>query len=203
MTDDPVLDVEVAFAAQAEARLSQERTQRMLRRVVVLTAAVLVALSVATLLFVVSAVSRAADAAVAAERASKGNRELLAAFRDAQAAAAEAEQLRRAASDERLQTALGVVEQRRLDAERRQTAQLQLVLDLLVEEVRAPENREQPTHSHRRSSPRPVPRLAPRPSSSPSSRPSGSPQPQPSPQPSPSPSCATGQPVLGICIPPP
>lgn len=157
------LELEVAAAATAEARLSQERTARWLRRVAGVTALLILALSVATLVYVVQAVGEARRAAEAALQASQGNRELLAAFQAGQAAQAKAEEERRRLTEQRLQRALAVVEQRRQDAEARTTAQLQLVLDLLVAEVRNPENQERQATPRLAGSERPHARPTPRP----------------------------------------
>lgn len=196
------LDLEVAVALQAAARLAQEKTQRRLRTIAALTAAILLLLSAGTLGYVAVIAGEARDAA-------RGNRELLAAFQADQKRDAQADAEAARLSAERFAEALATLTERADASDEQTTAQLQLVLDLLIAEVRNPENQE-----HRAGvdlAPRPRPGTAPRPrrsprpapSSSSSPRPRPSPSPAPSPSPSPRPSCATGAPVLGLCLPPP
>lgn len=149
MTAD--LQLEVAVAAQAEAALAQERTQRWLRRVAGLTALVLLGLSAITLVYVVSAVT-------AAREASEGNRRLLAAFQ------ADVERRGLALADAKtrndlaLRDALAEVERQRLIAAEEDRAARQQVLDILVTELRDPQNTQDR---------RPPVLRAPRPASSP------------------------------------
>lgn len=195
-----VTEVEVVVAAQAEASLRLERTNVLLRRVAVLTAAALVLLSAATLVYVVVTADRAARAAAASTDASEGNRRLLALLQSESDARA-ADLL---ASQQGLRAGLAEVEAARLATDARRTAQLQLILDLLTAEVRDPANQENRGRAPRlQDASNPSPRAQPAPSSSRSPSPRPSPGRSPSPRPSPSPSCATGQPVLGICVPPP
>lgn len=195
--DDGVVELEVAFAAQAEALLSQERTQRLIRATAVAVAVIVIALSAATLAYVVTAVGKASDAAEAAAEAAEGNRKLLDAFRAAEDENDTEDVRNEAAARERLAKAIAALDARAAQSDRERTAQLQTILDLLVAEVRAAENREQrqdrPTADHRHPHPRP--------SSSPRPRPSSSSSPRPTPTPSPSPSCSVT--VAGLCLPPP
>lgn len=191
------LELEVAAAAAAEARLSQERTQAWLRRVAGVTALVLVILSAATLAYVVVAVNRSAEVA-------QGNRELLAAFQADQEQRREDAVAEEEAAQQRLREALEALQRSRQESDDRITAQLQLVLDLLVAEVRRADERgtraeaqaDEPHRRHGRATPAPSPSPGQRPSPRPSQ------QPSPTPAPSPSPSCAN-PPVLGLCVPPP
>lgn len=198
------LDLEVAVALQAAARLAQERTQRRLRAVAVLTAVILLVLSTATLAYV-------AVIANESRRISERNRELLAAFQAEQKRDAEADADASRLAEQRFGEALATLSERADASDERITRQLQLVLDLLIAEVRDPNNRErrgEPAltprpragHDHHR---HPHPRPQPRPRPSSSSRPTPRPTPAPSPTPRPSPTCATGAPVLGLCLPPP
>lgn len=190
------LELEVAVAAQAEAALAQERTQRWLRRITVVTALVLLGLSAATLAYVVST-------ATAARAASEGNRRLLAVFQADVEKRGLALADAKALNDSALLSALAEVERQRIIATEEERASRQMVLDTLVAELRDPQNTENrrppkvpptasppPTVRSPRPTPRPAPPVAPM-----TPPPSVAPPPPPPPPP---PTCRLK--VSGRCV---